>query len=73
MPVVNVQVPEGFYTPEMKQNLVAKFTDAVVEIEGIPALRPSVTVLINEIGDGGWGSGGRAATLAQMKEKYGVA
>jgi phenylpyruvate tautomerase PptA (4-oxalocrotonate tautomerase family) len=36
-------------------------------------LRRSTTVLLNEIVDGGWGSGGTAATLAQMKEKYGVA
>jgi 4-oxalocrotonate tautomerase len=72
MPVVNVQVPAGFYTPQMKQDLVAKFTDAIVEVEGIPALKPAVTVLINEVADGGWGTGGHAATLEQMKKKFGV-
>jgi 4-oxalocrotonate tautomerase len=72
MPVVNVQIPEGSYTPEMKQDLVARFTDAILEVEGIPALKPAVTVLINEVADGGWGAGGRAVTLEQMRQKYGV-
>jgi 4-oxalocrotonate tautomerase len=73
MPVVSVQVPEGFYTPQMKKDLVARFTDAIVEVEGIPALKPAVTVLISEVADGGWGSGGHAATLADMKRRYGIA
>jgi 4-oxalocrotonate tautomerase len=72
MPVVNVQVPEGFYSPQMKQDLVGKITDAIVEVEGIPELKPAVTVLITEVQDGGWGSGGHAATLEQMKHKYGL-
>jgi phenylpyruvate tautomerase PptA (4-oxalocrotonate tautomerase family) len=33
-------------------------------------LRPHVTVLVTEVADGGWGAGGRAATLEQMKRKY---
>jgi 4-oxalocrotonate tautomerase len=70
MPVITVQVPEGSYTPEMKRDLVARVTDVVVDVEGIPALRPAVTVLIQEIPDGGWGSGGRAVTLAQMNQIY---
>jgi 4-oxalocrotonate tautomerase len=72
MPVITVQVPEGSYTPQMKRDLVARFTDAIVEIEGIPALKPAVTVLITEVADGGWGAGGRAITLEQMKNAYGV-
>jgi 4-oxalocrotonate tautomerase len=71
MPVVSVQIPEGSFTQEQKRDLVAKVTDVVVEVEGIPELRPAVMVLINEIADGGWGTGGRAPTLDQMKQKYG--
>jgi 4-oxalocrotonate tautomerase len=73
MPVVNLQIPEGSYTPEMKQQIVAKITDAVIDVEGIPQLRPHVSVLITEITDGGWGAGGHAATLQQMKQRFGVA
>jgi 4-oxalocrotonate tautomerase len=72
MPVVTLQIPEGSYTPEMKQQIVAKITDAVVEVEGIPQLRPYVTVLVTEVTDGGWGAGGRAATLEQMKRQFGA-
>jgi hypothetical protein len=45
MPVVTLQVPEGVYTAEMKKEIVAKITDAVIEVEGVPQLRPHVTVL----------------------------
>jgi 4-oxalocrotonate tautomerase len=72
MPVITVQVPQGSYTPEMKSDLVARFTDAIVDIEGIPALKPTVTVLIIEVADGGWGAGGHAITLEQMKHIYGA-
>jgi 4-oxalocrotonate tautomerase len=72
MPVVNLQIPEGSYTPEMKRQIVAKITDAVIDVEGIPELRPHVTVLITEITDGGWGTGGHAATLDQMKRQFAV-
>jgi phenylpyruvate tautomerase PptA (4-oxalocrotonate tautomerase family) len=32
-----------------------------------------VTVLITEIADGRWGTGGHAATLEQMKQRFSVA
>lgn len=41
--------------------------DAVVEAEGIPAARQFTSVLIEEIPDGGWGVGGKAVTLEEMK------
>jgi 4-oxalocrotonate tautomerase len=70
MPVVTLQVPEGVYTAEMKKEIVAKITDAVIEVEGVPQLRPHVTVLVTEVADGGWGAGGRALTLEQMKQQF---
>jgi 4-oxalocrotonate tautomerase len=70
MPVVTLQVPEGVYTAKMKEQIVAKITDAVIEVEGIPQLRSHVTVLVTEIADGGWGTGGHALTLDQMKQQF---
>jgi 4-oxalocrotonate tautomerase len=70
MPVVTLQVPEGVYTTEMKKEIVAKITDAVIEVEGVPQLRPYVTVLVTEVADGGWGAGGRALTLEHMKQQF---
>lgn len=63
MPLVQISVPQGALTQSQKQQLVSRITDVVVDVEGIPQLRPSVHVLINEVADGGWGVGGRAWTL----------
>lgn len=67
MPVVTIQVPQGSLTQEKRNAMVKKVTDAVVEAEELPAARPYVYVLIQEIADGGWGMGGKAFTLADLK------
>jgi 4-oxalocrotonate tautomerase len=72
MPLVQVSVPAGSLTAEQKRELIAKVTDVVVEVEGIPAVRPSVWVQISEIPDGGWGMGGHAFDLAAITELLGV-
>lgn len=59
MPVVSVKVPAGALSPEQKSTLVAKITDAVVEVEGKPALRPYIYVLIEDVAPGGYGVGAR--------------
>lgn len=67
MPLVQVSVPEGALTQDQKRRMIEKITDVVVEVEGIPAVRGGTYVLINDIPDGGWGSGGKALTLEVMK------
>ncbi len=67
MPFVQISVPAGSLSPEQKNLMIAKVTDACVEAEGIPAVRAQTFVHINEVPDGGWGIGGRAVTLATMK------
>jgi 4-oxalocrotonate tautomerase len=49
--------------------MIEKVTDAVVETEGIP-VRPVVVVNILEVPDGGWGSGGKPLTLADIQAAY---
>lgn len=71
MPVVQVSVPEGALSQEQKQELVERITDVVVDVEQIPQLRPAVHVLINEVADGGWGTGGKAWTRAALAEAFG--
>ncbi len=34
MPLVNVQIIENVFTPEQKQQIIGKITDAMVSIEG---------------------------------------
>jgi 4-oxalocrotonate tautomerase len=72
MPLIQISVPAGSLTPEQKRDLVARITDVVVDVEGIPAIRPAVLVHVNEVIDGGWGAGGKVATLEQMKARLGV-
>lgn len=40
MPVVDVSIPEGTFSPEQKQELVARITDALVDVEQVPEVRP---------------------------------
>jgi 4-oxalocrotonate tautomerase len=67
MPVVTVKVPAGALSATQKVNLISKVTDVVVEVEGFPALRPSVHVLIEEIPAGGYGVGGNAVDVEKAK------
>jgi 4-oxalocrotonate tautomerase len=67
MPVVTVQVPAGALSETQKANLISKVTDVVVEVEGFPAIRPSVHVLIEEVPNGGYGVGGRAVDVEKVK------
>jgi 4-oxalocrotonate tautomerase len=67
MPVVTIQVPENSLNPEKKADMIRKVTDAVVEVEGIPELRATTYVLIQEVRDGGWGRGGQAHTVEALK------
>lgn len=67
MPLVQISVPAGSLSREQKTAMIAKVTDACLEAEGIPAARQFTWVQINEVPDGGWGMGGRAVTLEQMK------
>jgi 4-oxalocrotonate tautomerase len=71
MPLVQVSVPEGVLSQEQKQELVSRITDVVVDVEGLPQLRPTIHVLINEVADGGWGTGGKAWTLEALKGAFG--
>lgn len=67
MPVVTIQTPAGALSDAQKAALIAKVTDVVVEVEGFPALRPSVHVLIEDVPAGGYGVGGQAVDIETVK------
>jgi 4-oxalocrotonate tautomerase len=67
MPIVTIQVPSRSLDLEQKAKMVRLVTDAVVEAEGIPAVRPSVHVLIEEVPDGGYGVGGQPLDVDAVK------
>ena len=66
MPFVNVKVLEGVFTSEQKQEMIARLTDTMVEIEG-EAMRQVTWVTVDEVKSGDWGIGGNALTTADVK------
>ena len=58
MPVVTVQLPAGSLQPEQKTELIARITDAIVEVEQAELIRPFVYVVIDETSRDGYGLGG---------------
>ncbi len=66
MPLVDIQLIRGVFTPEQKDAMICKVTDAMVSIEG-EAMRPVTWVRIQEIDSGAWAIGGKALTAADVQ------
>jgi 4-oxalocrotonate tautomerase len=66
MPLVNVKLIEGVFTPTQKQEMIRKLTEAMVTIEG-ENRRPVTTVFIEEIKSGDWGIGGNPLSADDVK------
>jgi 4-oxalocrotonate tautomerase len=66
MPLVNVKLIEGVFTPAQKQEMIRKLTDAMVSVEG-EHLRPVTSVVIEEVKSGDWGIGGHPLTTQEVK------
>ena len=66
MPLINVRLIEGVFTPAQKQEMIRKLTDTMVSIEG-ENLRSVTWVVVEEAKSGDWGIGGKAITAADVK------
>ena len=66
MPLLNVKILEGVFTPKEKQEVIRKLTDTMVAIKG-ENIRPLTTVLLEEVKSGDWGAGGTAYSTADAK------
>jgi 4-oxalocrotonate tautomerase len=66
MPLIQVKVIEGVFTPEQKKEMVTKLTDAMVSIEG-ENMRPVTWVVIEDVRSGEWGIGGNAMTTEAVQ------
>ena len=66
MPLINVKLIEGVFTPKQKQEMIAKLTDTMVSIEG-ENMRPVTWVVVEEVKSGDWGVGGKSLTVADVK------
>ena len=66
MPLVNVKLIEGVFTPAQKQEMIRKLTDAMVSIEG-ENLRPVTWVVLEEVKSGDWAVGGKSITTNDVQ------
>jgi 4-oxalocrotonate tautomerase len=66
MPLVNVKLIQGVFTPAQKQEMIRKLTDAMVSIEG-ENMRPVTWVVVEEVASGDWGIGGNPLTANDVK------
>lgn len=51
MPIINVKIIEGVFSPSQKQEIVKKLTDAMVSIEG-ENMRPVTWCVVEEVKSG---------------------
>ena len=66
MPLVDIQLIEGVFTPEQKKTMIEKVTDTMVEIEG-EAMRGVTWVRIQEFAGGEWAIGGKGLSANDVK------
>lgn len=66
MPLIQVKLIEKVFTPQQKQEMIKKITDAMVSIEG-ENMRPVTWVIIEDVNSGEWGIGGQAMSTEAVK------
>jgi 4-oxalocrotonate tautomerase len=66
MPLVTIDVIKDVFTPAQKKNLIARVTEAMVEVEG-ENMRPVTWVRINEFESGDWAIGGKALRTSDVQ------
>jgi 4-oxalocrotonate tautomerase len=66
MPLVTIDVIKDVFSPAQKEQLIAKVTAAMIEVEG-ENMRPVTWVRINEYLGGDWAIGGQALHAADVQ------
>ena len=67
MPLVDIHVIKGVFTPAQKAEMITKVTDAMVSVEG-EKLRGVTWVKINEIEGGDWAIGGQPLHASDVRK-----
>jgi 4-oxalocrotonate tautomerase len=65
MPLVTIDVIKDVFTPAQKKDLIARVTQAMIEVEG-ESMRPVTWVRINEFESGDWAIGGKMLRAADV-------
>jgi 4-oxalocrotonate tautomerase len=66
MPLIQVKLIEEVFTPQQKQQMISKLTDAMVAIEG-ENMRKVTWVIIEDVKSGEWGIGGQSISTEAVK------
>lgn len=66
MPLVTIDVIKNVFTPDQKEKLIEKVTEAMVEVEG-ENMRPVTWVRIKEFEGGDWAIGGQPLSAADVQ------
>lgn len=66
MPMVTIDVIKDVFTPEQKRELIARVTEAMIEVEG-EQMRGVTWVRIQEFEGGDWAIGGRGLHAADVR------
>jgi 4-oxalocrotonate tautomerase len=66
MPLVDIQLIKGVFTPEQKKTMISKVTDAMVAVEG-EKMRQVTWVRVQEIESGQWAIGGNPLTADAVR------
>lgn len=67
MPLVDIQVIEGVFNEDQKQQMIKRVTDAMVSIEG-ERMRGVTWVRVLEVRSGQWAIGGNSLTAQAVKD-----
>jgi 4-oxalocrotonate tautomerase len=67
VPLVDIQLIKGVFTPEQKKTMISKVTDAMIAVEG-EAMRGVTWVRVQEIESGEWAIGGQPLSTADVKK-----
>lgn len=71
MPLITIDVIKDVFTPQQKQQLISKVTEAVIAVEG-EALRSVTWVRIKEFEGGDWAIGGQPLKAADVHAMAGA-
>jgi 4-oxalocrotonate tautomerase len=66
VPLINVKVIEGVFTPDQKTEIAERLTDAMVSVEG-ENMRSVTWCVIDEVKSGDWAIAGRPLTTEDIK------
>lgn len=66
MPFIEVSIIKDVFTPEQKNQVITRLTDAMVSIEG-ENMRAVTWCVVREVASGDWGIAGNALTTADVQ------